>query len=499
MISGLNGYSSTMLMNAISRNSSQMEELTIQLSTGKKALTYGGLGHDASKALDLGSEISTYEGFRSTIQQAQLQISMMDTALSRIVKIGSEVSGSATSTEYDITSNNQSAGQMTTTTLVKEALGLLDTELDGDFIFSGTTSDVQPTRNYDQIVNGFDGQDGLLTVTDERIRADAGADGQGRLDLSTAGSTVTLAEEATVFGYKLDTVSSTLSNVNVTGPTGTPPAIDIDVTAAPAENEVLSFTFKLPDGSSEVITLKGADGAAKPSEGVFSINGTPDQIAASIESALSHQLKENVKVDGEAASRIQGALDFYTTSNNGEPKRVVGTPETATTLDTATAAGKPTVNWYVGDNATGSARDTANAKIDNHLNVAYGARANEDSLARQLAYMTAFTLPTYDQNSTLDENRYTALAGAVSAGLSGVHQGDVVKTIQTELGVASKVLKDADTRHKTSLSMLKTASDEVVGANKEEVAAKIMMMQTRIEASYQATSMLYKLSLTKFI
>lgn len=499
MISGLNGYSSTMLMTSLSRNSAQMEELTIQISTGKKAQTYGGLGGESSKALDLRSEISTYQGFQSTIAQAKLQISMMNTALERIVDIGSEVSGSATSTEYNINDSNQSVGQMTTTAWVKEVLGLLDTEVDGDFVFSGTTSETEPTRNYDQIVNGYGGEDGLITVTDERMRADAGADGRGRLTLSSSSGTVTLAEQATDFGYKLDTVTSTLSNATITGPAGSPPSVDVAFSATPNPNEVLSFTFTLPDGSSEVIQLKAGSGAADPGEGVFSIGATPADTAASLESVLAYQIEKNVSDEGEAASRIQAAMDFYDTSNGGEPKRVVGTPETATTLDTATNAGKPTVNWYVGDNGTGSARDTAQAHVDSHLDISYGARANEQSIVRQLAYMTAFTLPTYDQDSSVDQDRYTALADAVSAGLSSVNQGDVVKTIQTELGVATKMLTDANTRHTTSLSMLQTASDGIEAIDDEEVAAKIMVMQTRIEASYQATSMLYNLSLTKFI
>ena len=71
-------------------------------------------------------------------------------------------------------------------------LGLLDTEVDGDYVFSGTTTDVAPTLSYEKIVYGYNGDDGLIAVTDERIRADAGADGRGRLSVSTVGGTMTL-------------------------------------------------------------------------------------------------------------------------------------------------------------------------------------------------------------------------------------------------------------------------------------------------------------------
>ncbi|WP_316860054.1 hypothetical protein [uncultured Cohaesibacter sp.] len=499
MIGALNGYSSSAMMNVLRNNSSLMQDLTIQLSTGKKSQTYGGLGRDVGMSLGLRSQISAIEGYQEGIEQAQLQLSMMNLSLERIVEIGSEVSGSADGTQFDITSKNQSVGQQTSATLVKEMIGLLNTEVDGDYVFSGTTTDVAPALSYDRIVYGYNGQDGLIEVTDERIRADAGADGRGRLGVSTVASTMTITEEATDFGYKLSAVSNTLSNVNVTGPAGSPASIAVDVTAAPEQGEQLSFTFNLPDGSTEVISMTATTGVTEPGDGTFSLVGTPDTIAQAIEDELAFQLERNVAAEGEAASRIQAAMDFYMTSGGSEPMRVVGTPETATTLDTATVAGKPTLNWYVGENGTTNSRDTAEVQIDNGLEVSFGARANEDSMARQLAYMTAFALPTYDQNSDLDERRYTSFADAVSAGLSSVHQGDVVKTILTELGVANKVMEDADGRHVMTLSMLETASDEVEGINDEEVAAKIMTLMSTIESSYQAASMTYQLSLTNFI
>nr|WP_321980221.1 hypothetical protein [uncultured Cohaesibacter sp.] len=500
MIGTLNGFSSSVMMNVLRNNSSLMQDLTIQLSTGKKAQTYGGLGRDAGIALDYRSQITSVQGYQSSIEQAQVQIDMMNVGLERIVNMGVEVSGSATGTQYDITSNNKSVAQATSGVLAKEMIGILNTEVDGDFVFSGTTTDVLPAISYDRIVYGYGGEDGLLAVTDERIRADAGADGLGRLALSTAGATMTLSEEATDFGYKLSNVTSTLDNVTVTGPAGTPASLDVTVTGVPEANQIISFTFDMPDGSTERIELTAVQGASDAGEGEFSLTGTPATIATSIKDVLEFQLGQNVISAGEAASRIQGSMDFFLTSSGGEPKRVVGVPETATTLDTATVAGKPTVNWYVGDNdASVASRDTATVQIDSRLDVSYGARANEDSIARQLAYMTAFSLPTYDQDSSVDEERYTTFADAISSGLSSVNQGDVVKTTLTEIGVANKVMEDANSRHYTTLSMLQTALTETEGINDEEVAAKIMTIRTTIESSYQAASMMYNLSLSNFI
>ena len=450
--------------------------------------------------MDFRAQINSVEGYQSAIEQANLQISMMNIAIERIVDIGSEVSGSAKGTEYDITSDNQSVAQKTARTLAKEMLSLLDSEVDGDYVFSGKTSDVEPVLSYQQIVHGQNGEDGLLVVTDERIRADAGADGRGRVALSNVANNFTITEEATDFGVKLNSVSNSLQNVAVTGPTGAPASISIDVTGKPAVGEVLSVTLNMPDGSHEVIELVASDGITTPGEGKFSISGSDDDIAAAIQSEFALQLEKTVATSGEASSRIQAAKDMFLTAGGAEPKRVVGSPpETATTLDTATAAGKPTVQWYVGDNDGQPSRETATARVDSRLDVSYGARANEDSIATQLSYMMAFSLPNYELDSSLDKNRYAEFADAISSGLSSSQKANVVKTIGTEIGVASKVMNDAKTRHTTSLGTLMTMRDGVEGINKEEVAAKIMTIRNTIDASYQATSMLYNLSLTKYI
>ena len=42
------------------------------------------------------------------------------------------------------------------------------------------------------------------------------------------------------------------------------------------------------------------------------------------------------------------------------------------------------MSWYTGENGTGSARGTAVARVDQSINVQYGARANEEALRYQL-------------------------------------------------------------------------------------------------------------------
>jgi hypothetical protein len=47
--------------------------------------------------------------------------------------------------------------------------------------------------------------------------------------------------------------------------------------------------------------------------------------------------------------------------------------------------------------------------------------------------------------------------------------------------------------------MTQTMLDGVEGVDNEEVIAKILALQTNLQASYQVTSMLYQTTLVKFI
>ncbi|HAT87465.1 MAG TPA: hypothetical protein DCS30_16850, partial [Rhizobiales bacterium] len=165
----------------------------------------------------------------------------------------------------------------------------------------------------------------------------------------------------------------------------------------------------------------------------------------------------------------------------------------------ATVAGKPTVNWYVGDNGTDSARGTAKAQIDTNLEVEYGVRANEKGFARQLAYIAAYSIPEYTTDGSVDKNRYKAMTSAVAGGLSINQQQQTVQTIQSELAITNKMGTQTNDRHKVTENMMKTMSDGIEGINKEEVAVKVMNLQNRMQMTYQTTSILFNLSLSKYI
>ena len=57
----------------------------------------------------------------------------------------------------------------------------------------------------------------------------------------------------------------------------------------------------------------------------------------------------------------------------------------------------------------------------------------------------------------------------------------------------------ASTDRQTQLKgMAQTMLDQIEGINQDEVATKVLALQTSLQASYQTTSMLYQTTLTKF-
>jgi len=82
--------------------------------------------------------------------------------------------------------------------------------------------------------------------------------------------------------------------------------------------------------------------------------------------------------------------------------------------------------------------------------------------------------------------------------------GDRIRAmvVSTEGGLtlSRRLARGAATDRQTQLKgMAQTMLDQIEGINQEEVATKILALQTSLQASYQTTSMLYQTTLTKFL
>jgi flagellin-like hook-associated protein FlgL len=74
-----------------------------------------------------------------------------------------------------------------------------------------------------------------------------------------------------------------------------------------------------------------------------------------------------------------------------------------------------------------------------------------------------------------------------------------VEQIQTELAGAQTSLKSATARHQQTNTTLSNLLQEIEGVSNEEVAAKILALQTNLQASLQTTAKLFQTSILNYL
>jgi flagellar hook-associated protein 3 FlgL len=193
------------------------------------------------------------------------------------------------------------------------------------------------------------------------------------------------------------------------------------------------------------------------------------------------------------------ALGFgASVSANPAPLRVGGPPfNTASSLVGGTSAN--TVFWYTGENAAGTARGTAVGRIDQSITVQYGARANEEALRYQLQNIAVYAAVTSNTSNPNAGGQINALQQRISTNLAPQFGQQSIQDMQAEFAGAQTAIKAATDRQRQLKGMAQTMLDATEGINQDEVATKILALQTALQASYQTTAMLYQTSLTKFL
>jgi flagellin-like hook-associated protein FlgL len=136
--------------------------------------------------------------------------------------------------------------------------------------------------------------------------------------------------------------------------------------------------------------------------------------------------------------------------------------------------------------------------VDSTISVGYGARANEDGIWKSVGAVAAFAAVTLDGTDKA-ATRYQELTGRVRTAVGSESGLGPLENVVAEIAGVQSQVKAASDRHTTSKNLLLSAQDDVQGIDKTEVTAKLLDLQTRLEASYQVTSMLSKLSLVNYL
>jgi hypothetical protein len=178
------------------------------------------------------------------------------------------------------------------------------------------------------------------------------------------------------------------------------------------------------------------------------------------------------------------------------PLRVSGSPlSSATSLVNGSAN---TVAWYTG-NSSASPRASSTARIDPTITVQYGAQANEQGIRSQLEGVAVFAAVTTSPTGANSAAQVAALSQRTATNLTPQPGQQTISDIQTDFAAAQNLMKDAGSRQSQTQTILQNIVDQTETVSTQQVASQILALQTTLQASYETTSMLAGLTLTKFL
>lgn len=503
-IDGVSGRTSY-LGSGIINLKNQIDLLTTQLASQKKGSTYSALGSGAATATGLRAQLSNYASYSDTATLINTRINVANLSLQGISDASDEVKNAAAGATLTLDNTGQTAGQKTAQSSFTQIVALLNSDAGGRYLFSGRATDTPATASADVILNGSGAKAGFKQIIDERAAAD-GTTGLGRLVIGSPSATsISVSEDAagSPFGLKLSAVTTTDANATVSGPAvpASPPAppnspstLSVDLgTTNPQDGDKFSFTFNLPDGTSQTLTLT-ASSATPPPAGSFAIGADTTATTANLNTALNGAVGTLANTSLVAASAVAASNDFFSST---PPQRVDTSSNPPVALRDGTAA--DTVSWYTGESGTDPARGTAVAAVDQSITVQYGARANEDAFVTALKNVAVYAAVTTDASNPNANGQLTELNSRIVANLAVQPGKQSIEDIQSDFAGAQGAIKDATDRETQTGAIAQSVLDSIQGIDQNEVAVKLAALQTTLQASYQTTSSLFQLSLANFL
>lgn len=476
-----------------------LSDLTRQLATGRVSDTLGGLGASRSAVVDLRAQLARAAGHKEVNQRGALRLDLMSNALDNLRTIAGDARRDALSASGPDSARAIASAAEIARGRLMSALGELNADFDGQFLFSGRATDTQPVPAPQSLIDGTPGADGLRTLISERRAADRG-DGTGRLALDQTGASVSITEDTPpTFGFRLKSMVNTLNGGTIVGPNGVPQSVSLTLTAALSAGQTVTLALSLPDGSSESVTLvareAGQPGAADSS---FVIAGDLAGTAANLKAALATAIRTKADTALSAASSIVAAQDFFAATEDAPARRIDGPP-----FDVATgfvpSGARVTQGWYQGDaSAALSARQSQVVTIDRGVSIAAGARANEAPMQAVLAGLAALAAEQADAADPQAVARYRALSER-AAGVMSQSAPDSLKGVISDVVAASSAMTAANQRHTQRTAVVEAAIADIEQPSLEDLSASILSLQTRMEASYQVTASIGRLSLASYL
>lgn len=274
------------------------------------------------------------------------------------------------------------------------------------------------------------------------------AEGLGRLDIATTGATATLSEHAPStpdYGFQITGISADTASIDTTYTPADPSTVSAAFTGVPAAGETVTIDLLQPDGTTRSVGLTAVVGKAGP--GQFSIGADANATAANFSSSLNTALSSVAKA------------------------------------------------------AEGSPRQSVSAQVDDSSRTNYGLEANESGFLAMMRTFGSMAIETYPDSDPSSKGRFDAMATRQARALSEQHNSErgSIEIVTMELAVAKSTNQNAAARHVDYKSQLDNLLSDVETVSEEDTAMEILALQTRMQASYQVTAMVSKLSLANYL
>ncbi|KZC03571.1 hypothetical protein AU375_00163 [Methylobacterium radiotolerans] len=509
----------------------QLNDLSNQVSSGQVSQTYGGLGSGRSTALAAQATLSALTGYAAGITAAQTRTNLAVTSLTQVATLGTSARQSLNN-GLQSAATSSIAGRSTALGNLQTVLDTLNQSAAGNYLFGGGNTSTQPVLDANTILNGttnIDGspKDGLTKLIKDQIAADLGS-GSGWLENTMTSSkppttppslpdTVTVTEDSDTrasFGFNVGGASSTTTAIKATasvGTTTTPGTINFTVNNPPVVGDSVTVTLKMHDGTSTTLTLTAVSGTTATSTsstgGTFAIGADAATTASNLNTALQAAIKTAASNTLAVSSTAVAAKNFFSGSVSAGiyPQRI----DYSGSKPVYVAGSKDeTVLWYQGEDTRGpppdltptSALATQSTQISSSASIDTGARANDVAIQNVLAGFAtmAYSLPTTSDSSTTATYQAVINSAGKLLSSSDTTSPSVQDTV-TQLSLASARLSNASTTNAATQNTMQNTLDSIEQVSPEEAIAKLLDVQNRLQASYQITASLSKLSLVNYI
>ncbi|WP_065754533.1 hypothetical protein [Bradyrhizobium paxllaeri] len=283
----------------------------------------------------------------------------------------------------------------------------------------------------------------------------------------------------------------TASFANSTAPT----SFTINVASQPKSGDQISIKLAMRDGTTTTLALRAQVTADPASTADFTIGATATATAQNLSDALRRALSVAAETTLAASSTVRAAQDFFagSTAVGLAPRRIDFSGSAPAYAQTPSAS---TVIWYRGEASATDPRGSFAVRTGATSTVLMGARANEPEVRNILSGFAAIAISDGGTSAKPSADHWKALAERTTSLLP---QTTALEAISTDFSLAASSLSEAQARNRSARGILQSELDGIESVSPQDIVAKLLDLQNRLQASYQVTAMLSKLSLVNFL